>query len=362
MFAFIRSFHAAALVAALLNFLPAAAAEPTDVLPLKIVGTNVLNSQGEVMRLRGVNVASLEWTSDGNGRVPRSVEVAIHDWHANIVRLPLSQDRWFGHGPEQTDGGKAYHALVHRIVDYCRTNRAYIILDLHWSDCNEWGRNIGQHSMPDTNSVVFWRAFAPVFANDPAVLYDLYNEPHDVSWDVWLHGGTVTDKPNGAQAKDPPKTFEAVGMQTLLDTVRAAGARNVVVAGGLDWAYDFSGILQGRQLADPQGLGVIYANHCYDNKRESVATWVTNMEAASARLPIIVSEFGGQSGPSLEVPTDNWLLHVMRSLDEHRWSWVAWNLHTGAPPSLIADWGYTPTDNYGVYVKRALAGEPLSPQ
>ncbi|HUC84108.1 MAG TPA: cellulase family glycosylhydrolase [Candidatus Acidoferrales bacterium] len=344
-------------------FLPGTVAaeelEANAPVPLKVVGTNILNRRGETVLLRGVNVASLEWTSDGQGHVLRTVGVAIHDWHVNIIRLPLAQDRWFGHGPEQTDGGTSYRVLVHRIVDYCRTNQCYVILDLHWSDCNEWGRNIGQHSMPDTNSLAFWRDFAPVFANDPAVLYDLYNEPHDVSWEVWLNGGMITDKPNGRQAKDPPKTFEAVGMQKLLDTVRASGAKNVVIAGGLDWAYDFSGILEGRRLYDPSGQGVIYANHCYDNKHDSVATWVSKMEAASARLPVIVSEFGGRAGPSREVPEDNWLLHVLRALDEHHWSWTAWDLHTAAQPTLISDWNYTPTPDYGVYVKAALAGSPL---
>jgi hypothetical protein len=285
--------------------------------------------------------------------------VAIRDWHVNIIRLPLSQDRWFGYGPEQNDGGRAYRALVRQIVDYCGTNRCYIILDLHWSDCNEWGRNIGQHSMPDTNSLVFWKDFAPVFANNPAVLYDLYNEPHDVSWDVWLNGGVITDKPNVWRARETPKTFESVGMQTLLDAVRATGAKNVVVAGGLDWAYDFSGILEGRRLSDPHGRGVIYANHCYDNKHESVDAWISKMEVASAKLPVIVSEFGGNAGPSRMAPDDNWLLHVMRSLDEHHWSWTAWDLHTMAKPNLISDWDYTPTPDFGVYVKQALAGDPL---
>ena len=32
-------------------------------------------------------------------------------------------------------------------------------------------------------------------------------------------------------------------MQEMLDAVRATGRKNVVIAGGLDWAYDFSGIL-----------------------------------------------------------------------------------------------------------------------
>jgi endoglucanase len=323
--------------------------------PLKVVGTNVVNDRGEPVLLRGVNAAGLEWTSDGQGHILKTVDIAIKDWHVNIVRLPLSQDRWFGKGPEQTDGGKAYRALVQQAVDICATQKCYIILDLHWSDCNQWGANIGQHSMPDSNSIAFWQDLAPVYANHPAVLFDLYNEPHDVSWNVWLKGGDITDTPN-AWHRGPPKKFHAVGMQQLLDTVRAAGAKNVVIAGGLDWAYDFSGILAGRQLADPNGNGVIYANHCYDNKHDSVDTWIRNMERASAKLPVMVTEFGGNSGPSHEVPSDNWLLHVMHALDDHHWSWTAWDLHTNAPPNLISDWDYTPTPDFGVYVKRALAG------
>ena len=325
--------------------------------PLKVVGTKIVNQQGEHVLLRGVNAASMEWTSDGQGHILKTVDTAIKDWHVNIIRLPLSQDRWFGKGPEQTDGGKAYRALVQQVVDTCATQKCYIILDLHWSDCNEWGANIGQHSMPDSNSVAFWQDFAPMYANHPAVLFDLYNEPHDVSWDVWLKGGEITDTPN-VRHTGPPKKFHAVGMQQMLDTVRATGARNVVIAGGLEWAYDFSGILAGRQLSDPKGNGVIYANHCYDNKHESVDTWIRSMEEASAKLPVMVTEFGGSSGPSRVVPSDNWLLHVMRALDEHHWSWTAWDLHTSARPNLISDWDYTPTPDFGVYVKKALADSP----
>jgi endoglucanase len=333
-------------------------ANPNAPLPLKIVGTKILNTKHQSVLLRGVNAACLEWSSDGQGRILKTVHTAIHDWHANLLRLPLSQDRWFGRGPEQTNGGAAYRALVRQVVDLCTTNHCYVILDLHWSDCNEWGKNIGQHSMPDRNSLAFWQDVAPVYANHPAVLFDLYNEPHDVSWDVWLRGGVITDKPNGWRISGPPKTFEAVGLQTLLDAVRATGAKNVVVAGGLDWAYDFSGILAGHRLADPHGNGVLYANHCYDNKNQSVDTWIKNMEAAAAQLPVIVSEFGGRSGPSRVVPADNWLLRVMQALHEHPWSWTAWDLHTAAGPALISDWNYTPSPQFGVFVKQALLATP----
>jgi hypothetical protein len=327
---------------------------PTKLLPLKVVGTKILDSNNHPVRLQGVNAASMEFTSDGEGHILQTIDVAIRDWHVNIIRLPLSQDRWFGKAPEQTNGADAYRALVKQIVDECASQNCYIILDLHWSDCNEWGRNIGQHSMPDTNSVVFWKDFAPHYANNPAVIFDLYNEPHDVSWDVWLNGGMILDKPNGRNLL--AKNYQCVGMQAMLNAVRSTGAKNVVICGGLDWAYDFSGILAGRQLSDPKGNGVIYSNHCYDNKGDSVYTWIAKMEQATAKLPVIVSEFGGYSRPSRREPDDNWLLHVLQAIQDHQWSYTAWDLHPRAGPTLISNWNYTPSPRFGIFVKQMLDG------
>ncbi len=345
------------------GLVPAQAESSGMPLPLKVVGTQILNSKGESVILRGVNCASMEWTSNGEGHILQSVKVAIDDWHVNHIRLPLAQDRWFGKAPEQKDDGRAYRALVKKVVDLCASKGCYIILDLHWSDVGEWGQNIGQHSMPDENSLAFWKDIAPVYANHPAVLYDLYNEPHDVSWDIWLNGGIVTDRPNRRGAA--PKTYQAVGLQKLLDAVRAAGAKNVVIAGGLNWAYDFDGILDGRQLKDPDGNGVIYANHAYNNKGHRVEVWIARMEKATARLPVIVSEFGGSGGPNrragrfggpADASGDDWLLHVMQAIQDHNWSWTAWDFHPQAGPTLISDWNYTPTPDFGVFVKQMLAG------
>jgi endoglucanase len=326
----------------------------TGLLPLKVVGTQILDIKNDPVRLRGVNTASVEYTSNGEGHILQTVNVAIHDWHVNIIRLPLSQDRWFGKAPDQNGDSKPYRELVWQIVNECATQNCYIILDLHWSDCNEWGQNIGQHSMPDTNSIVFWKDFAPVYASNPAVIFDLYNEPHDVSWDVWLKGGMILDKPN--QRRAVAKNYQCVGMQAMLDAVRSTGAKNVVICGGLDWAYDFSGILAGRQLSDPKGNGVIYANHCYDYKGDSVYTWIEKMEQATTKLPVIISELGGDSGPSKKFPADNWLLHVLQAINDHQWSYTAWDLHPHAGPTLLSDWNYTPSPRFGVFVKQALDG------
>lgn len=336
-------------------------------LPLRVVGTQILNSKNEPVRLRGVNCASLEWTSNGERHIVESVRVAIDDWRVNHIRLPLSQDRWFGRAPEQKDEGKTYRALVDEVVQLCASKGVYIMLDLHWSNAGVWGEQIGQHSMPDEHSLTFWKDLAPIYANHPAVIYDLYNEPHDVSWDVWLNGGEITDRAN--RRGQTPRTFRAVGMQQLFDAVRATGAKNLIVVGGLDWAYDFSGILDGRQFKDPDGNGVIYANHCYNNKNQAVETWIANMEKAAEKLPIVISEFGGayfRPGETLPRPRrgfggmrrndGDWLMRVLQAIEDHQWSYTAWDFHPAAGPTLITGWDYEPTPHFGVYIKLMLAG------
>ncbi len=330
---------------------------PSPPLPLKVVKNQVLDSRDQPVRLRGVNTACLEWTSNGEGHILDTVKTAITDWHVNHIRLPLAQDRWFGKAPEQTDGGRSYRGLVDQVVDYCTRNGCYILLDLHWSDAGEWGKQIGQHVMPDQNSVTFWRDLASTYKNHPAVLFDLYNEPHDVSWNIWLKGGKVSER---ARGRNPQKTYEAVGMQTLLDAVRETGARNVVIAGGLDWSYDMSGFLEGKQLADPTGNGVIYANHTYPFKGDTVEKWIAKMEKATKALPVIVSEFGAEgrpgTGPNRKERGEEWVRRVLAALEDHNWSWTAWDLHPAAGPRLISDWKYTPTPTFGKWVKEALLG------
>jgi TolB protein len=333
------------------------AAPASKPLTLKVVKNQVLNSRGEVVRLRGVNAASLEWTSNGEGRILASVKTAIRDWHVNHIRLPIAQDRWFGKAPEQKGEGESYRALVKQVVETCNEQGCYIVLDLHWSDAGEWGKQIGQHVMPDQNSVTFWKDVATVYGNHPAVIFDLYNEPHDVSWDIWRVGGKVTEKGRGPR-KSESIEYQAVGMQALLDTVRATGAKNVVIAGGLDWSYDLSGILKGRPLVDREGNGVIYANHAYPFKGDTVERWIAKMEEATKTLPVIVSEFGSDRRGGAGLSGEQWVKRVLQALQDHDWSWTAWDFHPAASPCLISDWTYTPTPHFGSWVKQSLVGTP----
>jgi len=320
-------------------------------------GNEILDDRGHSVVLRGVNVASMEWSSDGEGHLLDTLKVAVKDWHSNIVRLPMSQDRWFGKAPEQKDDGKAYRDLIKKAVDYCASNGCYILLDLHWNNVGQWGKNIGQHVMPDMFSLDFWKSCARDYRNQSAVLFDLYNEPHDTTWDTWLKGGDIDEErgPGARQGRFVPVKYHTPGMQEMLDTVRGTGARNMVVCGGLDWAYDLSGFLKGYQLKDPRGRGVIYACHAYPNKGESIDKWLAKLDAALPTIPVIMSEFGANNRGATANQPNAWAERVVKEMDQRHCNWIAWDLHPAAGPTLISDWKYTPTPSFGALVKAALA-------
>ena len=330
-------------------------------LPLRVVGNQVLDRAERPVRLRGVNCASLEWSDDGDGHMLKTIEVAVTEWRANLIRLPLSQDRWFGRAPKQRDGGTGYRALVRQVVDFCATHNAYVILDLHWSDAGEWGQNIGQHDLPDHNSVLFWKDLAAVYRNHPAVLFDLYNEPSNISWDQWFKGGPLTETTGQSHVT---LTYESVGLPALVAAIRSTGAKNVIVAGGINWAYEVSGISNGRGLSDPTGHGVVYAVHPYPHEysglgRETIAQWTARMEAFARKFPIIVTEFGSHEADwplpkEWNSNDEKWNREMIRVLEEHRWNWTAWDFHPTAAPCLISGWSYAPTPEFGVWVRQAL--------
>ncbi len=336
------------------NGLPASQTRPYDSqlapMLLHTEGAKVLNANGKPVWLYGVNIASLEWRNDGD-HVQESVNRAIHDWKVNLIRLPLAQDRWFGKMKDQTDGGAAYRAIVDNIVDTCAMAHVYIDLDLHWSDCGTWvneGGRLGQHNMPDRNSVTFWHDMATRYKNHPNVIFGLYNEPHDVSREVWHNGGMTDDLPPKWNRDQTRIRYDSVGMQKLFDAVRATGAQNLVTIAGLDWGYDLSGVLQSYAIT---GTNYVYETHPYPNKKD----WDKCFGEVSRHYPVYLGEWGfgdRNSGGT------NGLAYGQRLMDYAQahgiQMWTAWDFSPYAGPTLIKNWNYEPTV-FGQFVKEQLA-------
>lgn len=317
---------------------------------LKVQGTKIVDPNGKEVLLRGVNCAGLEWNSNDNDIINR-IEVALTDWNANLIRLPISQDRWFGFAKEQQSAQNflAYRQKVDDILALVKKHSAYLLFDLHWSNKDRWGEFIGQHNMPDTNSIVFWRDASLRYKNDDAVLFGIYNEPKNVSWDVWKNGGTVIEE---------GVTYHAVGIQTLIDVIRETGAKNIIVAGGLDWAYTFENMKEEvGLLIDKNGNGIILDAHVYPWKR---LAWDDDISIMKNDYPILIGEYGhyGENVNPHEgaqcLASTEWMPRILDWISKNNYHACAWDFHHSAGPCLIQRGSYEPTPFFGAYVKPFL--------
>jgi hypothetical protein len=321
---------------------------------LRVVGNQVRTGDGKSVWLQGLNVVSLEWSAKGEN-VLRSAQVAIDDWKSGIIRLPVKEEYWFGKSAGQKDRGESYRALVDAVVTVVANRGAYVLLDLH------------RFRAPREEHVAFWKDAATRYKNHPAVLFDLFNEPHGISWKVWRDGGFVPDKETPADedaflsAEDRAKSaqgFQSPGMQRMVDAVRATGARNIMVAGGLDWAYDLTGIANGFALKDATGNGIIYATHIYPWK----SGWKEKVLVIAEKHPILVGEVGADIKKLSFVPLDRqedpytWAPDLLGFIQKHRLHWTAFSFHPSASPVMITGWDYTPTPFWGSFVRAALRG------
>ncbi|HXL72605.1 MAG TPA: cellulase family glycosylhydrolase, partial [bacterium] len=344
-------------------------------------------SGGCTLRLKGVDIDGLEFspygygpggssancggftgnsTSGCGGDTLAAVTEAITAWHATVIRLPLNQDFWFGcTNPINSIPASTYQAAVSAIVGYCASENVYVIMDLHWSGTYNgttpttpctgagWGTATGQQEMADANAVTFWGSVAsqPWTKNNPAVLFDLYNEPNALaSWSVWFNGGGT----GGIPAWTP-------GMQGLLNAVRSVGANNACLLGGMSFCDDLTGVISSPGPVTNTGNGVIYSAHLYGpNDGTTAASWNTAVPSSVlSAAPVFVGEFGGLTtcGTNPDNPTfdtnmigsSGWAVTTTGVVGA-----TAWSFTDDSCPNQLSNWTWTP-NAWGAAVSTWLA-------
>jgi endoglucanase len=299
---------------------------------LHVRGNRLVGAGGATLRLLGVNRSGAEYACvqgwgiwDGPAD-SRSI-AAIAAWRVNAVRVPLNEDCWLSvNGVKRSLGGAAYRSAVVGYVRRLHAAGIAAILDLHWSAP---GRRpaTGQQPMPDADhSVAFWRSVARTFRRDRAVAFDLYNEPHDVSWACWRNGCRVGG-------------WRAVGMQRLVDVVRRERARQPILVGGLAYANDLAGWWAHRPR-DPQHA-LVAAFHVYNfNDCVDERCWNARVGPLAARVPVVTGELGENDC------AHGFVDRYMRWADAQGvsylgWTWDTWDCSDG--PALISGYDGTPT-------------------
>lgn len=314
----------------------------TSASTLSVVG-NQLVDNGHAVVLRGVNRSGSEyacWQGWGffDGPSDDASIAAIAAWHINAVRVPFNEDCWLGiNGIKAAYSGAKYRSAISGFVTRLRAHGLYVILSNQVAGPGTT-KSTTILPMPDADHApAVWTSVARTFAADKGVIFDLYNEPHDVGWGCWAHGCTIT---GGFDFVAP---YQAAGMDSLTAAVRAAGATNVVLISGVSWSYDISGWLANRP-ADGQLMAGI---HNYGGIPWNTPTiWDQKYAPTALAVPITFGEMG----------FNDYIEKLMPWADSHGIGYMAWTWDTwGNREALIFNYNGAPT-TYGLGFKSHLAG------
>ena len=311
----------------------------------------------EPLLLRGLNRSGLEYAEpDARGFLDaactseREIEYMTREWSANIIRIPFNQD-W------ALNGRGAYTAAdyldaIDRLIEWTSRAGAYTLLDLQWLDAdavrghNPDGSPNRVAALPTLDSIALWRTLARRYRDEPAVLFDLFNEPHDpiLDDDTPLEG-------IGEDGATFPLRRRRVTMaewqpwaRHLVNAIRDEHPRSLIFVAGIAWGYDLRGmpltVTNGSSEVFPN---IVYSAHVYPwcgpppgvRPRDHASfssrslNWTQAFGCLSPSAPVFVAEWGGATEHV------SWGETLARYLRRLGLGWTAWSWSDH--PRLVLD-------------------------
>lgn len=259
-----------------------------------VSGKQILDQNGNVfipygLQIAGPSLAATDWntqTSNSQYITQTALQQAHDFWHSNTTRLQISSADLFT-ATSYPNYNKAYLARVDQIVEWANQADMNIIISLQYEvTTHQW--------MPTQDSINFWKIVAAHYANNPKVFFDIYNEPNpalalcttgttDAIWNFWQYG-SASSTPSSCAA--PVTTY--VGMQDLVNAVRATGAQNLIFAEGPAQGETLN-LLPSHILT---GTNIVFAIHPY-GALSNASQWDTNYgnPANSVNAPVVADEW-----------------------------------------------------------------------
>ena len=184
--------------------------------------------------------------------------------------------------------------------------------------------------MPNDSTVRAWKTIAPSLIKDSGVMFELFNEPCRANW-------------------DQGRKEWAKGIQLLIDTVRAMGAKNILLVDGLGFAQSTNDLFSLLHDATPNRLAL--AVHPYFDglaKQPAVEpeTYFTAHFGKDAdRYPMIATEWNAtETNGCVDQRTPVIALALVRYLQAHRIGLIGWGVDSKYGKLVKDHEHYTPTD------------------
>jgi hypothetical protein len=290
---------------------PCAAPDARNQVFSRVEGNHLLDTSRRVLMPYGVTFYGLarpNWegaTADQESLM----KGAITEWCTNFIRLQIAPAHLFARLPYDRD----YLHAIEAQVAYAASWNQNVILSAQ----TEWDQGGGGGPNPTPQTVRFWKLLAPLFKTDPRIWFDVFNEPRlnagseSATWQVWQVGGAVDG-------------VTYVGMQQLVDAIRASGAPNLVFVEGPDRGESLAG-LAGHQLT---GTNIAYAVHSASAR--TPAQWTLRFGNASATVPVLDDEWSQSAADkTCSASAGTWVPQFLLYLRLHQIGLGVWGFQPG---------------------------------
>ncbi len=227
----------------------------------------IMAYKGCIVDLKGFNWSQLEYGDAVGGPSKTRISEASIAWfnqtfQMNVLRIPLNAV-WWNQNVFVPLEGMSYRDWIQQVVRWAQENGDYVILtkgpqfadppcgrgvrlcptqnqgekDLAAGTAGPEVQTTGQYIAP---AVTMWTSVAKLYANDPAVLYDSWNEMQHISDQTWW-----------------------TNTNTLIDTIRAQNPRSLIFLGGPNFKGNINALVNGV-VPDFDQPNLVYDFHVYD--------------------------------------------------------------------------------------------------
>lgn len=257
--------------------------------PITVRG-NELVQDGRPLVIRGLAMiglmsppAHLRWKMvRAYSKLDQAELVEAKRYGANTIRYIISLGGLLKRRVTWYDPG--YLTEIRNAVRTTRRLGMNVILTLN----TEKPGDIFHCPLPNRAVVDVWKVLARSFGHERNVMFELYNEPTGpptaANWHLWLRGGRLKFRKGN-------HTCRAVGMQSLVRSIREDHSENVLIAPGLLHQDTLAGV---PLLADPgRGNEIAYGIHL--QQYGGPAQWNHEFGRIAERVPVIVTEWNPSS-------------------------------------------------------------------
>jgi len=270
---------------------------------IKVQGNIIIDKNGQPVQLRGMSLFWSQWM--GKYYTPETVKWLKDDWRCTMVRAAMAIEEGDGYlkNPELEK------QKVITVVDAAIAQGLYVIIN--WHD-HHAERNV-------TQAKAFFSEMAQKYGDKPNVIYEIYNEPLDVSW------------------KDVIKPYA----EAVIQAIRQHDPDNIVVVGTRKWSQEVD-----EAASNPiAGGNIAYTLHYYAATHKQ---WLRDNASSALKkgVALMVTEFG-----TCEASGDGFL-DVTESkawwkfLDDNKISWANWSIADKVEGTAALKPGASPTGGW----------------